>query len=76
MPLYCKQCSSSVMLLDAVPYCKPCASKLVVENVNSVQQLKAEILPLIKDALDEFSDRKFDHGAHFLHQVIAKLSAV
>ena len=28
MPLYCKQCSVPVMLLDAVHYCKPCASKI------------------------------------------------
>jgi len=40
------------------------------------QQLKAEILPILTDALDEFADRKFDRGEYYLKQATAKLSAV
>jgi hypothetical protein len=43
---------------------------------HSLQQLKAEILPLLTDALDEFADRKFDRGEYYLKQAMAKLSAV
>ena len=45
-------------------------------QTTAVQQLKAEILPLLTDALEEFSDNKFEHGRHYLEQAMAKLSAV
>jgi len=41
-----------------------------------IQQLKAEILPLLTDALDEFADRKFNRGEYYLKQAMAKLSAI
>jgi len=53
-----------------------CAQKKAEESANSLQQLKAEILPLLTDALEEFSDNKFEHGRHYLEQAMAKLSAV
>lgn len=53
---------------------EPC--ELAVAPENDAQQLKAEILPLLTDALDEFADRKFDNGSYYLKQAMAKLSAV
>jgi len=42
--------------------------------VDSLKQLKSEILPLLNDALEEFSDNKFEHGRYYLEQAIVKLS--
>jgi hypothetical protein len=70
--------------------CKECGCKAIAEveiydekyvsmlkqNFNSLQQLKAEILPLLDDALDEFADNKFNRGEYYLKQAMAKLSAV
>lgn len=48
----------------------------VEASLNFAQQLKDEILPLIKDALEEFSDRKFNQGKYLLDKAMAKLSSV
>lgn len=46
------------------------------EKLDNTQQLKAEIFPLLTEALDEFAGRKFEHGKHYIEQAMAKLSAV
>ena len=39
----------------------PCTKE---SQTTDTQQLKAEILPLLTDALEEFADRKFDNGKY------------
>jgi hypothetical protein len=48
----------------------------VEASLNFAQQLKDEILPLLKDALEEFSDRKFNQGKYLLDKAMAKLSSI
>ena len=45
-------------------------------DFDNTQQLKDEILTLLNDALDEFSEKKFDNGKYYLEQAMSKLSPV
>ena len=47
-----------------------------VASLNSTQQLKAEILPLIDEAIGDLKLSHFENAAHWLNEISAKLSAV
>ena len=50
--------------------------KLVVENANSLQQLKAEILPMLCEASESLRIGDIDDGERIVNEIAAKLSAV
>jgi hypothetical protein len=57
--------------------CPNCASKNMEEIINSVQQLKAEILPLLIRALDEGTiSIETNDIRGYVKEAVAKLSAV
>lgn len=68
----------SVEIFDALSelYDEMARLKAAESQANNTQQLKSEILPILNDAKDEFTDGKYSHGMFYLDQIAAKLSAV
>ena len=80
MPEIIYECCRDCRLLDI---CDPnynsepaCFQKAMESQTTVVQQLKAEILPILNEALESLRLGDLDDGENLINQVTAKLSAV